>query len=484
MSYSRKHFLESIAIGSGAAMGLPLLKNRNDQRNTDANRSVDPSSFPVMNVKEFGARGDDQTDDTEAIQAALTAARDRKIETVYVPEGVYRITEILIIYENTSLHLDKHAVIIRKADINAMLINGTEYVYEYDGQSNITVEGGTWDANSREFASAVTPLGFGHARNITVQNLTVLDVYDWHHLEINAIDGATIRDCLFDGMILTRAFTEMVQIDLMGTQGMFPWFGEFDNTTCRNVIIDRCIFQNGDTAGIGTHSTREESRHDYITITNCEFINLDREGIVGQNWEHTHIANNLFRNCNQGVLLEVLSDTDCVDLTIANNKFVDVAQSDESTGIEIRSEIKEDGEPGGAIRNVLIQDNFLSGVGKHGIHIKDCDQVAIRGNRIEQCDRSGIWTQNCNDTSVIANSAHGNARQDSSQEKDIRINSSDFEGSTSNTIITNNQVETCRTDAVEQCLLTNNIITNDYTAGREASRVRDINNYISGQLVD
>ena len=46
-----------------------------------------------FNVKRFGARGDGQTDDTRAFQAALDAAAGVQ-GTVFVPAGVYRIGQI------------------------------------------------------------------------------------------------------------------------------------------------------------------------------------------------------------------------------------------------------------------------------------------------------------------------------------------------------------------------------------------------------
>jgi parallel beta-helix repeat protein len=469
MNTSRKSFIKSMAIGAGSAMGVPLAAQY-QTRNRD---NYDPSFKPVLNVKDFGAGGRGETDDTEAIQAALNTARDRNLEVVYVPEGNYHISEILIIYENTTLHLDRNAVIIRKADINAMLINGTEDVRGYDGQSNITVEGGTWDGNSREFPSNITPLGFGHARNITVQNLTVVDVFNWHHVEINAIDGAVIRDCSFEGMILTRAFTEMVQIDLMGAQGMFPWFGEIDNTTCRNVLIDRCTFKNGNTAGIGTHSTRENARHEYITITNCEFINLEREGIVAQNWQHVKIENNFFRNCNQGILVEAKTSTDCTDVTITNNKMVDIGLSEPSGGIHLIPE-----ENGSQIRHILIRGNYLSEIGTHGIGIDFCDHATVHNNTVKGCVNSGIRSHYSDNTSIIENRAFRNAGDD------ITINDSEALRKTGNHIISSNNAETCQVQSVDQCLISNNIFSSELVKDSDSDTIRALNNFIGGDFVE
>lgn len=49
-----------------------------------------------LNIKFFGALGDDSTNDTTAIQNALNAAEASRVKKVYAPAGKYRITQIAI----------------------------------------------------------------------------------------------------------------------------------------------------------------------------------------------------------------------------------------------------------------------------------------------------------------------------------------------------------------------------------------------------
>ncbi|MEX0929570.1 MAG: glycosyl hydrolase family 28-related protein [Balneolales bacterium] len=467
MNSTRRKFFKSMAAGSGAVIGYPLAFN--GAACAVAGDRVFESA-PVCNVTEFGAMGDGRADDTRPIRDALVYARDHGIGTVYVPAGVYNITGVLVIYQNTTLKLAKNARIARNSDMDAMLVNGTETVNGYEGQGNITVEGGIWDARAARFPSNVTPLGFGHARNITIRDLTVRDVFNWHHVEINAIDGATIQDCHFEGMTLTRSSTEMVQIDLMGSPGMFPWFGESDETTCRNVLINRCTFQNGNTAGIGTHSTREGARHEYITIANCEFINLGKEGIVAQNWQDVTIANNLFDRCGQGIFMEAKTATSGSNISIANNTL----RSINSNGIHMRSI-----ESGPEISHIEIDGNFISGAGGHGIVLEYCDHGLISHNTVKGCARAGIWSYFCHNIHIRSNTCFSNSLENNTVQKDISINSPGANDPTDFHIIGSNNVETCGIFATVSCILSGNIIKRELIIGPDNKKITDSHNSIN-----
>ena len=67
-----------------------------------------PDVWPttVFNVRDFGAKGDDVTDDTKAIREALAAAEKNGGGVVLLPWGTYRLSDWIFIPERTTLRGD------------------------------------------------------------------------------------------------------------------------------------------------------------------------------------------------------------------------------------------------------------------------------------------------------------------------------------------------------------------------------------------
>ncbi len=70
-------------------IGLALIKKQ-----TQLNSKANVDSSGLINVKEFGAKGDASTDDTQAIQSAIDQAKTRTLTTIYLPVGTFRISKL------------------------------------------------------------------------------------------------------------------------------------------------------------------------------------------------------------------------------------------------------------------------------------------------------------------------------------------------------------------------------------------------------
>ena len=99
-----------------------------------------------LNVKMFGAVGDDTADDTQAIQDAFDLASELATSSgqrvkVLIPAGVYRCTDNLIIKSNTAIENQGH-----------LKFYGGDAVGQFvdiRAASNVEVFGGIWDSNQQ-----------------------------------------------------------------------------------------------------------------------------------------------------------------------------------------------------------------------------------------------------------------------------------------------------------------------------------------------
>ena len=223
----------------------------------------------VLNVREFGAKGDGTTKDTEAIQKALDACAG-KSGRVVVPPGTY-LTGSLYVGDDTELHLEEGAVILGSpdlADYNAPDAYPQNHGSVKEGWSakhlilvlekkNVKITGkGTIDGNGRAFfadkiayrhhvcwrhggrnakgkpAEQLRPgqeIVFIESSNVEVRDVTFRDMSCWscffHGCENVAVGGVTVRNGFHN----------------LNTDGI-------DIDCCRNVDIGDCDIVTGDDA--------------------------------------------------------------------------------------------------------------------------------------------------------------------------------------------------------------------------------------------
>lgn len=208
----------------------------------------------VLNVKDFGARGDGITDDTAAIQAALDVVPAAGA-TVHFPAGTYLVS---ITAGNTTLGialmLPRAKIMLTGAGIDASVIKLASGQPEYlaviaDGTafgttdlSGFTVRDLTFDQNSAgnvlTDVSPTSPLFTGKSRFV---------------IRANVGSRITIANC---------RFTNCDNVNTISMNG----------TTLHTVAVRNCIFDNTgansakhDHSSIYTHASKAE-------ITGCTFI--------------------------------------------------------------------------------------------------------------------------------------------------------------------------------------------------------------------
>lgn len=151
--------------------------------------------FPVkVNVKKFGAKGDGITDNTMAFRKAIAGCPTNG--TIYIPEGIYLLTDTLIIA--------KGGICFRGAGINKTTLffkKGLEELYPDYGKYH--------KAQSRWSWSGAMILFKGNISDNGIENLTIRfpdNKYDGHNFHERSYNAIGFSDSACNGWIRNLTF--------------------------------------------------------------------------------------------------------------------------------------------------------------------------------------------------------------------------------------------------------------------------------------
>lgn len=336
---------------------------------------------------------------------------------VIVPKGDYYLEKSLIAKAGLKLLVHKDAKMLRYHN-DCMVLNGVSG--NTVGQSNIWIEGGSWDCRGNVIADDGSAFAMGYASNITLRNLKIYNVNFSHGMEICAIDTADIEFCEGYGFIDaggTRTTAEFIQIE-RGTSAGFPYFGSGDSTISKNIRVKRCKVGASDVApsfnvGLGSHDTQTAYGGDNIYIADCDFSQAVEMGVdlrgytnvviertkmkgkqgLGIYHDGTTISNIVVRDCDitgtagSGIRLDAVKK-----IVIENTKIVGSTNAIYGTTVsdlDICNKTDLAGQSSDAITiltnsvNISVTRSIIRQAGRHGVNIYDnTSHIRLRDNEI------------------------------------------------------------------------------------------------------
>lgn len=299
-NFSRRRFLAH-AGAAGAVGGVASLAALGPASTAQAAESKEL----WLDVKDFGAVGDGETDDVEAIQAAIDAAHEAGGGTVFMPPGIYLIDEsqpirALLLREKTwLLGAGRNATTVRLADgANAHVIS-FEHNKNDMAISDLTIDGNRENqtvschglrlhGNARTYIGRVIikevrhygiGVGYDTGAQIPWRDSTVEDV------EIFNIGYDTVGDG-FDAKRTERCTIRRVSVHNCVANGCDI---RGNHTSCSDIYV-------GDVGGVGFSQRMSaydppseeidlrESRHLYgsnITVERCGSMGFWMEAVEG-----------------------------------------------------------------------------------------------------------------------------------------------------------------------------------------------------------
>lgn len=349
----------------------------------------------TVSIKDFGAKGDSLTDDAYAINLALAGGNKK----VIFPDGNYLIKSYLRIYANTTIEMSKGCKILNdNQTAEFVFVNGelgnANYASGYDGDGNIVIQGGTIDNAIRASKGVATKgISIGHATNVTIRNVTFMNNFESHFIEINSTKGALIEGCRFYNLNPNSASTdgsrECINIDYASAAG-FPEFGAYDNTVCDDVKVINCQFESGD-VGVGSHGISPLGAHQRINISNNTFRNMQSVGIAAWCWSDSIVHGNKLINCGP----RCIKVWACTTTTLSGNTV---------SGQGSVAQLTLDSNNGVTTNNIILTGNTFIGGTSHQIRAVICFNVLFSGNNFRDSTGSGIITSaTASQLNIIAN---------------------------------------------------------------------------------
>ncbi len=317
--------------------------------------------FVTLNVRDFGAKGDGEQDDTIFIQAAIMACPENS--RVLIPEGTYRISTIFL-KDHVNIELKKGAVLSAFTDRTRFpIFQGMIQSYDEESEYNL----GTWEGNPLPmFTGIITGVnvkdsslygqgtiegnaGFGEdnwwhqpkvmrtafrprmiflerCENIIVQGITVQNSPSWNihpyfsdHLRFldmkvlnpkdspntDGLDPESCQDVEITGVYFSLGD------DCIAVKSGKIYMGSTYKRPSSDIVIRQCCMRDGH--GSITIGSEMAGGVKNLTVKDCQFLHTDRglriktrrgrgkdaiiEGILFENIQMDHVMTPFVINC-------------------------------------------------------------------------------------------------------------------------------------------------------------------------------------------
>lgn len=338
----------------------------------------------AADVRDYGALGNDQEDDTAAFAAALQADR-----SVYVPPGTYRVGK-LALPDETYLHGDGRASVIRciyrELKEPGLELGSSCRITNLRFTSTAPFEG-DW-TTGKEGSQGTAILRARNKRNIDIDGITIENF--WHNgiYVTDNCENIRITNSTFENMTQAMELDNCKRVQVIGnrimnmrTHGIQFWGqSAFTRMLCEDLLFaNNYVYRGGSGAIWGTGARRVVMIGN--TIDGAHDIGLDLEWC----YDCTVIGNTT-RDCQNAGIALFLS---CKNIAISGNSIY-ITENLEGrcdgimlTGINRKLYRKDFGH-----RQISITGNtiYAEGKNKYGISIGSGYDIVCAANIMHNAD--------------------------------------------------------------------------------------------------
>jgi len=358
------------------------------------------------NIKEFGAKGDGTTLNTESIQKAIDACHANGGGTVYIPPGDY-LSGTLVLKSHVNLYLSSGAVLLASTNLDDYQaktpdfltyaeVNYTDYSLLYaEKAENISISGkGTIDGQGEEepfqlergaanYLKRPFMIRMIQCKDVNIHNVTLINSPMWvqyyaacDDLSIHNITVHSIVNHNNDGIDIDGCHNVRISDCNIRSEDDAIVLKSLSPRMCKNVTITNCALSSMCNAfKLGTEST---GGFENITVSNCTMYDTRLSGIAleivdGGTMDRILISNIVMRDVKGGIFIR-LGDRARPYLS-GNSKMKHLPE------YEMEDQYANP-EPG-VVKNIMIKNIIATGVGNIGCSIAGLPEQKIKNVKLK-----------------------------------------------------------------------------------------------------
>ena len=287
--------------------------------------SLPTISDKTFNIKDYGAVGDNKSDNTKAINDAIKAATNAGGGRVVVPSGIY-LSGPIQFTNNLNLHIDSAAILMMLPldKYPGGIVDGTAFIsgsnlhdIAVTGKGMIDGQGSPWWPYAKTSKTAKRPrmIAFRDCTRVLVDQVKLLNSPMFHIAIGGKSSNVTVRNVIIRAPSSTDPVNPSHNTDACDVSGNKILVQNCDvsvgddNFTCgggtSDVLITGCTYGNGHGVSIGSPTRGGVTN---LTVENCTFTNTECGIRIKSDRDRGGILQNLtYRNLKMtNVVLPIL----------------------------------------------------------------------------------------------------------------------------------------------------------------------------------
>lgn len=322
----------------------------------------------LADVRDWGAKGDGATDDTAAINSAISACAGKA--ALWLPSLTFLVSAHLSLLSSTYILGTPSSIIQASTGFNDRILwaDGTGG----SPLSNIRLEGFVVQGNGA--SDTMSTNEFDAVTDLWLLNLRIKNTQGYNPIQCQACTRAQVRGCVVESPPASDCIALSGCID-SAVEGCLA-YDPYDTGVVLAAGCDHCVASGNTVKRVSAGLANAQS----IAVSGSTFCVVAGNTVNGGGKSQFGII----------VLQDGNTLAFCSDITIASN----VVSGAGLVGIAL-----------GTLTRGELVGNEVSGSGNHGIAMTDCVHVAVAGNTSMNAASgySGIVLQGCSDCTLTGN---------------------------------------------------------------------------------